>query len=145
MPDIHISLLAIGIAVIVNFIFGYIWYTPLFGRAWAKEVGLDMNAKPPTSKLLKSLGLNVVANFFLAYVLAHDLAAWSPETWGLTTPGLTPINQSFTAAFFIWLGFVVPVLINGVAWENKSWKLFAINGGYYFCTLLIAALIITHM
>lgn len=145
MPDIHVSFLAIAIAVVVNFIFGYIWYTPLFGRAWAKEVGLDFDKKPPTNALLKSLGLNVLANFFLAYVLAHDLAAWTPKTWGLTTPGLSPISQSFTAAFYIWLGFVVPVLINLVAWEKKSWKLFAINGGYYFITLLIAALIITHL
>lgn len=145
MPDIQVSLVAILIAVAVNFVFGYIWYTPLFGRAWAKEVGLDFDAKPATSELFKALGLNILANFFLAYVLANDLAVWSPKTWGLTTAGYPPISQSFMSAFFIWLGFVVPVLINGVAWEKKSWKLFAINGAYYFFTLLIAALIITHL
>ncbi len=145
MPDIQVSFFAISIAVTVNFFFGYLWYTPLFGRAWAKEVGQDFNAKPVASKLMKSLGLNIISNFFIAYVLAHNIAAWSPETWGVSSPGLTPISQSFCTAFFIWLGFFVPVLLNGVAWEKKSWKLFAINGGYYFFTLLIAALIITHL
>jgi hypothetical protein len=33
-------------------------------------------------------------------------------------------------------GFYVPVLLSGVAWENKSWKLFGINAGYYFTALL---------
>jgi Protein of unknown function (DUF1761) len=145
MPDIQISVLAIFTAVVANFMFGYFWYTPLFGRAWAKEVGLDFDKKPAANEMIKSLGLNILGNFFLAYVLAQNIAAWTPKTWGLATPGLAPISQSMTAAFFVWLGFVVPVLLNGVAWEKKSWKLFAINGGYYFFTLLIAALIITHL
>jgi Protein of unknown function (DUF1761) len=145
MPDIQISFLAVIIAVVANFFFGYLWYTPLFGRAWAKELGIDFDKKPLASEMAKSLSMNILGNFFLVFVLAQNIAAWTPKTWGLTTPGLTPISQSFAAAFFIWLGFIVPVLLNGVAWEKKSWKLFAINGGYYFLSLLIAALIITHI
>ncbi len=145
MPDIQVNYIAILIAVIVNFFLGFMWYTVLFGRAWAKEVGIDCDKKPPANEMAKSMGLNILANFFLAYVLAYTLAAWSPATWGSSALGQTPITQSFCAAFFIWLGFMVPVLISSVAWEEKSWKLFAINGAYYFCTLLIAALIITHL
>lgn len=145
MPNIQISFLAIFVAVVVNFIFGYLWYTPLFGRIWAKEVGIDFDKKPTTNEMLKPLALNILGNFFLAFVLAQNIAVWKPETWGLATPGSAPINQSVMVAFFVWLGFVVPVLLNGVAWEKKSWKLFAINGGYYFFSLLIAALIITHL
>jgi Protein of unknown function (DUF1761) len=40
---------------------------------------------------------------------------------------------------------MVPILLNGVAWEKRSWTLFAINGGYYLLSLFVAALIITHM
>jgi hypothetical protein len=36
------------------------------------------------------------------------------------------------------------VLLNTVAWEGRSWKMFAIHGGYYFFALLIAALILAH-
>ncbi len=144
MPDIQVNYIAILFAVIVNFFFGFIWYTILFGRAWAEEVGLDFDEKPTASEMIKSMGLNIIANFFLTYVLANMLAAWSPETWGSSLTGQTPILQSLCTAFFIWLGFMVPVLVSSVAWEQKSWKLFAINGAYYFFTLLIAALILTH-
>ena len=86
----------------------------------------------------------VVINFFLAYVLAYTLAAWSPETWDSALAGQTPVTLSLCTAFFIWLGFMVPVLINSVTWEQKSWKLFSINGTYYFFILFIAALVLTH-
>lgn len=41
MPDIQINFLAVGIAVAVNFILGFIWYTPLFGKAstLSKSIG----------------------------------------------------------------------------------------------------------
>ncbi len=146
MPDIQVNYIAILIAVFVNFIFGFIWYTVLFGRASAEEVNLnlDFDHKTPVSEMARSMRLNVLANFFLTYVLAYSLAILSPATWGSSVVGQTPIALSFYAVFFIWLGFMVPVLMNSVAWENTPWKLFAINSAYYFCTLLIAALIITH-
>jgi hypothetical protein len=50
-----------------------------------------------------------------------------------------------SSAIFTWLGFFVPVDLNTVAWENKSWKFFAINTFYHLGSLLIAATILTLM
>ena len=36
----------------------------------------------------------------------------------------------------------VPLLLGGVAWENKSWKLFAINAAYYFAAQQATAMIL---
>jgi hypothetical protein len=49
------------------------------------------------------------------------------------------------AAIFTWLGFFVPVDINTVAWEMKSWKLFFINTGYHLLSLIVVAMILAHM
>ena len=38
-------MVAVLIAVVANFILGFLWYTPLFGKAWAKEMGFDMSGK----------------------------------------------------------------------------------------------------
>ena len=34
---------AILVAAIAGFVFSAIWYTALFGKTWAKEMGFDMN------------------------------------------------------------------------------------------------------
>lgn len=36
--EIHINMTAVIVAVVANFIFGFIWYTPLFGKAWGRQV-----------------------------------------------------------------------------------------------------------
>jgi hypothetical protein len=43
---------------------------------------------------------------------------------------------------FTWLGFVVPVLLNGVAFERKSWKVFGIAAGYQFVSMQVIAMVL---
>jgi hypothetical protein len=38
----------------------------------------------------------------------------------------------------------VPLLLGGVAWEKKSWKLFWINASYYFVMLQVVAMILAY-
>jgi hypothetical protein len=145
MPNIHINFLAIIIAVVANFIFGFIWYTPLFGKAWGKEMGFDMTQKPPKSAMIKGMVFMLIGNFLMAFVFAHNIAVWNPVTWGLPHSDMSVGAVAFSAAFFTWLGFFVPTDLGAVAWENKSWKLFFINTGYHFLSLLLVAIILTHL
>ncbi len=144
MPDIQLNFLAIGAAIAVNFVFAFIWYTPLFGKAWAREMGLPENYEPKGPQLAKGLILNALGCVFIAFVLANNIAAWTPATWGSSVASMSPVAQAFNAAFFSFLGFVLPVLFNAVGWENKSWKLFGINAGYYFFALFFASLILVY-
>ncbi len=145
MPDIQPNMIAVLIAVVANFFLGFVWYTPLFGKVWNKELGLPPDYAASGGALAKGLIFNVIGCFLIALVLSNNIAAWTPKTWGSALPGMSPIAQALSAAFFSWLGFMVPILLNGPAWEKRSWKLFAINGGYYLVALIVAALIITHM
>jgi hypothetical protein len=84
----------------------------------------------------------IIGNFFMAYVFAHNIAAWS------YVPGadeMSPMAKIMSAVGFTWLGFYLPVDLGAVAWEKKSWKLFAINTSYHFLMLLVAALILYYM
>jgi len=142
MEQLGITITAIIVATVANFILGFLWYTPLFGKAWAKEMGFDMSVKPPASALAKGMTFMVIGNFFLAFAFAHNIAAWT------YVPGMDQISvpaKIFQATFFTWLGFFLPVDLSAVAWENKSWKLFFINTGYHFMMLLVAAIILTVM
>lgn len=145
MPEIQLNFLAIGIAVVATFFFGFIWYTPLFGKVWAKEMGMDPDAKPNGGQMAKGMIMMVLGNFFMAYVFSNNLAVWNPETWGQEPMEGSSFIFAFSAAFFTWLGFFLPSDMSTVAWEGKSWKLFGINTGYHFLSLLIAALILVNM
>jgi hypothetical protein len=145
MPDIQLNLLAIALAVVINFFLGAIWYTPLFGKRWIKEVGLPDGHSAQGSELAKGLVGNVVGCALMAFVLANNMAVWLPSTWGLQAAGPSPISQALQAAGFTWLAFYLPPMLNGVLWERRSWTLLAINGGYYLVSLLIAAMLITHL
>ncbi|MFZ1806589.1 MAG: DUF1761 domain-containing protein [Cyclobacteriaceae bacterium] len=140
MEEITINWMAILVAVVVNFILGFLWYTPLFGKVWAKEMGFDPSVKPAGGEMAKGMIIMIVGNFFFAYVFAHNMAAWS------FVPGMDQmpkIGTIMNSAIFTWLGFYLPVDIGTVTWEKKSWKLFWINTGYHLVMLLVTAAILT--
>jgi hypothetical protein len=140
--DLNINLLAILLAVVANFILGFLWYTPLFGKAWAKELRFDMSVKPPASVMVRGMAIMVIGNFLLAYVFAHNIAAW---TYVPGMDSMSPVVKILNASVFTWLGFYLPGDLSRVAWEQASWKLFWINTGYHFLMLLVAATILTLM
>ena len=142
MNEIHINYTAVLIAVVANFIFGFLWYTPLFGKAWAKEMKFDMTQRPPASVFVKGLLIMVIGNFLMAYVFAHNIAAWS------FVPGTSEMSNgqnAMMAAIFTWIGFYLPGDLTRVAWERHSWKLFFINTVYHLISLIIAAMILVYM
>ena len=141
MDSIQINWLAVLVAVIANFIFGALWYMPLFGKVWAKEMKMNMTQKPPASVMVRGMLLGLIGRFFMVFVFAHNIAAWGCVK-GTNEAG--PAANALMAAAFTWLGFFVPVDLSGVAWEGKSWKLFFINTAYHFLQLLIVAIIFTH-
>jgi hypothetical protein len=139
---VEVNYLAIVIATVANFFFGFLWYTPLFGKAWAKELGIVVTGKPPAGALAKGLIMNLIGNFLMAYVFAHNSAAWMKVEGMDQMPAVQTI---LTSAIFTWLGFYLPTDLNTVAWENKSWKFFSINTFYHLGSLIIAGIIITLM
>ena len=137
--ELHINYLAILIAVIANFVLGFVWYTPLFGKAWGKEMGYDPDMQPEKSEMMKGMVFMVIGNILFAWVLAHNIAAWS------FVPGMekmSDVSQAITTAIFTWLGFYVPGELGATVWQKNSWKLFAINTGYQLASLLVVASII---
>jgi hypothetical protein len=138
--EIKINMAAVLVAVVVNFVLGFIWYTPLFGKIWGKEMGYDPEMKPEKSVMFKGMAFMVIGNFFFAWVLAHNIAAWE------FVPGIKemgPLSNALTSAIFTWLGFYFPGELGATVWEKNSWKLFGINTGYHLVSLLCVAMILT--
>tara|TARA_Y100001934_G_C12310107_1_gene754504 strand:+ start:1360 stop:1494 length:135 start_codon:yes stop_codon:yes gene_type:complete len=41
MPDINVNYVAIAVCVVVGMPVGFLWFGPIFGRAWARQMGLE--------------------------------------------------------------------------------------------------------
>lgn len=141
-PQIHLNWLAIAVSVVASFLVGGLWYGPLFGKAWKKEMGVPPDGKPTGAMMGKSLGLNLVGTFLTAFVLAHDVVGWRPSTWNAGADA-SPAVYGFFAGFFTWIGFAVPIHLNGVSFEGKSWKLFFINVAFLFVSFQIIGMILS--
>jgi len=104
-------------------------------------MGMDMPVKPDPKMRMKGMAFMVIGNFLLAFVLIHNIGAWS------FVPDLeeSKIQSVFNVAFFSCLGFYVPYYLGATVWEKRSWKLFFINVGYAFVSLLFVAGIIIYM
>ena len=140
-PHIPINYLAVAAAILGNIVIGFLWYGPILGKAWAQEMKMPPDFKPGPGVMARAMTLMVIGSLLTAWVLAHTVAVWRPSTWNAGAD-LSDFAHGFFAAFFTWLGFYVPLLLNTVAWEGKSWKLFGINAGYHFVALQVMGLIL---
>ena len=139
--EFQINMLAVAVTVVACFILGFLWYTPLFGKAWGKEMGYDPNEKVDNSVMTKGMAFMVIGNFLFAWVLAHNIEAWN------FVPGMLEegkMTNALSTAFFTWLGFYLPGELGATVWEKKSWKLFGINTTYHLASLILAAFILVY-
>src|SRR5262249_43348240 len=123
-PNIHLNWLAVLVSVVASFVLGAIWYGPIFGKIWSKAMGFE--GQPSGKDIARGSVLNLTGTFLMAFVLAHDVTVWRPSAWNLSGDA-APHVYGFFAGFFVWLGFIVPMLLNGVAFERKRWTVFAIG------------------
>ena len=137
--DIAINYVAVVAAAAANMVVGFLWYGPLLGKQWMHEMGFTREKIEGMAAKGMSVTytLQAVGALMMAYVLAHVLGISAQAFGSLTTTG------ALTGAFWMWLGFVAPVLLGVVLWEGKSWKLYAIQAGYFLVTLEVMAAVLT--
>ena len=80
----------------------------------------------------KTYVIMVIGTLVTSYVLAHFVDYLDA----------TNIAGALAAAFWIWLGFVATVILGGVLWEGKPWKLYFLNAAYYLVNLAVIAVIL---
>ncbi len=142
-PQIHVNYLAVAAAVVVSFLFGWLWYGPLFGKKWASLMKMPADFKPDPGLMMRSMGLTLAGTFLTAYVLLHSTEVWRASVWGAGTDAPS-WRYGLFGGFFTWLGFYVPLLLGSVAWEGRSWSLFGLNAAYHLVNLQLIAMILAH-
>lgn len=130
----EISFLPILIASIAHVIIGMIWYNPkVFGTAWAQAAGMRPDQMERGKKMMPVMaGVGFLSAMLVAYVLFHFGIAWGVFDW----------IGGIELGFWIWLGFVAPVLLGSVLWEMKPFKYFLINASYWLLSLVVMGIIL---
>ncbi len=125
----QINMWAVLLAAGLKFVLGTAWYSPaLFAGVWLREVGLtrERSAVAPGPMLL-SAALGGVAAFTLAVIITRaDLDFLSSLALG----GLLGV------------GVMAALTAPQFAFEDRSFRLYAIYAGQYVAELLLMAAII---
>jgi hypothetical protein len=139
--DIAINWWAIIVSMLSSVVLGMIWYGPLFGKKWMALSGIVMPAdkKPCMKDMVKPIVISLVGAFFMSFTLIHSL------TFAQAYPGMemSAVAAGLQAAFWNWLGFMVPVNLSFVAWEGKPWTLFFIHSGYWLVLLGVMGVVLS--
>ncbi len=132
---------AILVATIAQFIFGAIWYTPIFGKLWGKIHEFDKvpadKQKEMMKNMWKPLLVQLIVTFITSFVFALLLNGF-PTDWNV-----------YGLAFFFWLGFIVPTQVAAVLFggTKPEWVLtkIAIMAGAALGCMEIAAVVFKWM
>ena len=133
--DTTINYWAVLVSAVASMVVGSVWYGPLFGKLFMREMGMDKLSPEEREKMKKSMGrsyaLQFVASLVMFFVLAwYVITSIHPGVWG-----------GVANAFGLWLGFVVPLALGNAIWGGKM-TLFWLSIGNMLVTLLIAGAII---
>ncbi|WP_265766956.1 DUF1761 domain-containing protein [Fodinibius salsisoli] len=122
-------------ATLSTFVVGWLWYGPLFGKAWMSAVGVT-EEDLEKGNMTKIFGLSFIFEFIMAFNLAMFLTG-SPEAAEQMSAGTGAFYGFLTG--FGWIFFALAV---NSLYEDKSWKYIFINGGYWTVSFTVMGLII---
>ena len=126
----QINIFAILVAALASFFLGGLWYSKIcFGKVWMIETGITEEAAK-NSNLVKTFALAFIASLFISFNLAMFL--------GVESTLKTGIFYGFLAGF----GWVAMSFGINDLFEQRSFKLFAINAGYHTVGFTIMGAII---
>lgn len=134
----EINYLAVIAATVAQFIVGWIWYGPVFGKLWGQIHGFDKLPKEVQQKMMKEMGpfyglqlLVTVVTTVVLSIVRNNLPDWN----------------FFTLAGLLWLGFVVPAQVSGVIFGGTQGKWIfpkiAVQAGGALACFLTAAVVLS--
>jgi len=130
-----LNIWAILVATLSTFVVGWLWYGPLFGKAWMSAVGMT-EEQLQQGNMAKIFGLAFLFELIMAFNLAMFLTG-SPEAAAQVDASMGAFYGFLTG--FGWIFFALAV---NSLYEQRSWKYIFINGGYWTVSFTVMGLIL---
>jgi len=120
------------VSALILWFLGAAWYSPvLFAKPWMAMLGIQKDA-PNKKSLVPGMISSLVGDFILAFALDHVIR-WAHAT---------TVHWGAFLGFLMWFGFfAAPNFPQGI-YENRPFKLFAINNGYWLVGLIIVGILL---
>ena len=126
MYFLHVNLLAVLTAAVLQFVLGWLWYGVLFAKPWKALVGVKEGEKSENAG--GGMALIFVANLILSFAIAQIM---------ILTPSAN-FSKGTLEGVVCGLGFVIPPLIAQHIAEKKPFKLFGINALYWLIAMMLS-------
>jgi Protein of unknown function (DUF1761) len=132
-----VNYLAVLVAAIAAMAVGFAWYSGgLFGKAWARARGIDMNDPAVREKMRKTSGRMYGTTFLATLVRAIVLAAFIGALQAYN------LRAALSVAFWLWLGFLATVQLTDAIFGDKPRQVLWIDTSYQLVTMLVMAAIL---
>jgi hypothetical protein len=126
----QLNLWAVLVAGVSAFMLGGLWYSPLlFSKIWQQETGIGCGDHQPKHKPAFTFGVAFALSLLSAFVFAMFLGPKPPMTLALG------------AGFSAGLAWVAASFGINYVFEEKSFRLFCINGGYHTAQFTLYGLV----
>ena len=127
MHHLHLSHLPLLVSAVILWLLGAVWYSPaLFAKPWMALLGIDKNSANKKT-MIPGMIASFIGDLILSLVLAH-IVAWS---------GAATLGWGVFIGVLVWIGFFVAPALPQNIYENRPFKLFAINQGYWLVGLIV--------
>jgi hypothetical protein len=130
--QVPVNYLAVLVAAIASYVIASIWYGVVFRKLWMQLTNISEMKPTPNSIIIVFVG-----TLLMSYVLDHSIAFGNAY---MHTSGLA---SGLQGGFFNWLGFIAPLTVTGVVYEKRSWKLWALDNGFWLLSLLVMGAILS--
>lgn len=136
--EVQVNYVAVLLAGVVSMALGFLWYSPMvLGKQWMEEKGYTQESlKKAQAAMGKLYGVSFVMSLITAYVLSHVM------TLSQNFLQYSTLQTGLTTAFWMWLGFMMPVQLTATIFGSKKWKLLGIDTGYQLVSLMAMAVVI---
>lgn len=129
-----VNLIAVIVAGVANMALGFIWYGPLFGKKWMNLMGWGKMSEKEIKKMQSEATPAHITSLVGSILGAYILAAF------MNGLGAVTLNEGMMIGFWIWLGFIAPVMLGDILYSGKpKMGLFYLNAGYRLVGILVMA------
>ena len=136
MLNFDVNWLGIILAVVASMALGMIWYMVL-ARHWIAATGKKAEQLPGPGSNAMPFAYGAVCQL----VMAFFIASLTPVLAGGV---VDPYNGALVGAM-LWFGFILTSMMISHRYQNMSWKLTVIDGGYMLGVVLVQSMVIGLM
>ncbi len=133
MLTLDVNWLAIVLATLASMALGMGWYKVL-SKQWVLATGKKQEDLMGAGGSAAPFAYAAVSQL----VMAWFIAVLTPLLMG----GIVDFNNAVLVGIYMWLGFIITAMVINHRYQNMSWKLTLIDGGYLLGVVIVQGTII---